>query len=638
MTAIGGCWSFDGALDPLEACGRILRAQPSYVSVEPVRLLDQSLAIGKRLYATLPEDVFDTGPYVSSSGRWSLVADVRLDNRSELCAKLGILREETAFLADSAILGMALDRWSEDALVHMLGDFAFAAWDRERARLLLARDAVGRRPLHYHRCARFFAFSSMPSGLHAVPGVSSEPNEEAVARLLATLPEEGSRTFFKDIERVLPGHYCLVEAAGLRSVRYWNPTGVELRLRSPAEYAEAVREQFDRAVLSRLRGADGRVACQLSGGLDSSAVTATAARLIGAQGKVTAFTTVPREGYEGAIPKGAVLDEGPQASEVVALYRNVEHVLVRTAQKSPLSMLDQNYSLYERPVLNICNGLAGSEMIGAASRRKLSVMLVGTLGNMSSSWCGFEVLPYLLARGRVFEVTRNLYKLRRERSLVSLLSQTLSPFLPPKVWHALKGRQRRHLSLSSYHVLNAHKVKQLELVSGEKALDYTYLPRLDPVGARLWAIERVDPGNYVQGNLAGWGLDLRDPTADRRLIETCLAIPPEEYLRGGQTRSIARRAFADRLPPTIIADTRRGLQAADWHEGVAGIQGEAQAEVARIAATPAARSILDIGRLQALVGTWPEGDWTSNDTEAAYRYALLRGISVGHFLRKAAKL
>src|SRR5207253_10776373 len=116
----------------------------------------------------------------------------------------------------------------------------------------------------------------------------------------------GTRTCFKDIERVEPGHVAIVTRDGVSARRYWNPGRKILRLRNADAYAEACREQLDIAVRCRLRG-ESHVATHLSAGLDSSAVSATAARLLaGSGGRVTASTAVPRENYELPVPPARI--------------------------------------------------------------------------------------------------------------------------------------------------------------------------------------------------------------------------------------------------------------------------------------------------------------------------------------------
>jgi asparagine synthase (glutamine-hydrolysing) len=147
---------------------------------------------------------------------------------------------------------------------------------------------------------------------------------------------------------------------------------------------------------------------------------------------------------------------------------------------------------------------------------------------------------------------------------------------------------------------------------------------------------RVDLGNYNKGILAGWGIDNRDPTADRRLIEFCLSVPADQFLREGTRRALARTAFADRLPAALLEERRKGYQAADWHEGLNAARGELGEELERIAGCAQAGATLDTERLRRLVADWPTSGWDSAGTMRLYRQVLLRGISVGHFIRKAA--
>ncbi len=106
-----------------------------------------------------------------------------------------------------------------------------------------------------------------------------------------------------------------VSAAGIEMRRYWHPLDTRpIRYARDADYIDDLRERFDRAVSARLSGADG-VASMLSGGLDSSSVSVTAARLLAKQGRrLTAFTAVPMPGYDGSALHGRFGDEGPMAA------------------------------------------------------------------------------------------------------------------------------------------------------------------------------------------------------------------------------------------------------------------------------------------------------------------------------------
>lgn len=634
MTALAGYWSLGRGEAPLEACGRMLEVQSVFGTAPPVCRGDGAMAMGKRLYPTLDEDAHDEGAVVGGGGRWSMVADVRLDDRREIARSLGIDEETARRLSDGALVMAAVERWEEEAIGRLAGDFAIALWDRERERLLLARDISGQRPLHYHRSGGFFAFASMPAGLLALDGVPAGPDEDALASFLALMPLEGNRSFFRGVERVQPGELRIVSPGGERSSRHWSFSGGRLQPRRIEDYVEAVREALDRAVESRLRGAGDRVAAHLSGGLDSGAVAATAARLLPG-GRVGAFTSVP--GTTRIERRGRFADEGGHAAAVANLYPNMEHVLVRTPGRSPIAGLDRNFALYQAPVLNLCNFTWGEAIAEAAQERGYKVLLTGQVGNFTFTHTGMDLLPGLLARGRLVRLAKQALRLKRGgMRLESVAAHTLWPFLPPRLWRSinrLRGRrvgagvgENSLLSPALGEMLGKRLAEGMARATGGQDRG---------TGIRLAALTAAEFGNFRQGALAGWGLDVRDPTGDRRLIETCLSIPAEAYLADGVPRGLARRALRDRLPPLVVDETRKGFQGADWHEGLLGDWEALRSEVSRIAAVPAAGRLIDIARMTALAEAPTVRDWDSDEAHAHYRLALLRGVSAGHFLRRA---
>lgn len=639
MTALAGYWSFDHRPDAAARCERMLKSQQIYGPQPPAVASDGPIALGQRLFGILPEDRGKQRVAAGSGGATLLVADVRLDNREELCEALGIPAAEGRGATDSAILLRALERWDESAVERLQGDFAFAFWDSRRRRLLLARDFLGHQPLHYARRDGFFAFASMPKGLHALPEIPRAPDREAVADFLALIPDNGSETYFQGIEKVRPGMIVEVTREGLKATRWWQPPLEPLRLKTHGDYAEALREHFDRAVAARLRGADSAVAAHLSGGLDSSAVAATAARLMAPSGgRVTAFTGVPREGYDTSEIKGSFADEGPHAAEVAAMYPNMEHVLVRNGG-SPLADLDRHFFVYERPVLNLCNSVWMNRILELARERGHRVLLSGARGNMSFSYDGMPLLTQLLSSGRLLRLARESWALIRNGTRLGTVgAQAVGPFLPVPLWQAISRLRGKGRKLADYTAISPEAVRALRIAerAAERGLDTSYRPRRDPIETRLWVLNRVDFGNYTKGQLAGWGIDVRDPTADRRLIEFCLAVPADQYLRRGIRRALARTAFADRLPARIVNERLKGYQAADWHEGLVAARDELGGELERIEACGEAGSTVDHAAMRSLAEAMPESGWHKPAITERYRLALLRGVSAGHFIRKAA--
>lgn len=639
MTAIAGYWSFDHRPDAAARCERMLKSQQIYGPQPPAVASDGAIALGQRLFAISPEDRRRQRVAAGTGGATLLVADARLDNREELWEALGIPAAEGRGLADPEIILRALERWDEAAVDRLQGDFAFAFWDARRRRLLLARDFMGQRPLHYARRDGFFAFASMPKGLHALPEIPPAPDREAVASFLALIPEDGSETFFRGIEKVRSGEIVAITRDGLNATRWWRPSLEPLNLGSHDDYAEALREHFDRAVAARLRGADSAVAAHLSGGLDSSAVAATAARLMAPSGgRVAGFTAVPREGYDSSEVKNAFCDEGPHAAEVAAMYPNMDHVIVRNGG-SPFADLDRQFFAFERPVLNLCNAVWMHRIMDVARERGLRILLSGARGNMSFSYDGMPLLTQLLSSGRLFRLASESRALVRNGTRVgTVAAQALGPFLPVPLWQAISRMRGKGRKLTDYTAISPDAVRDLRVAerAAERGLDVSYRPRGDPLETRLWVLRRVDTGNYNKGHLAGWGIDVRDPTADRRLIEFCLSVPADQYLRHGVRRALARTAFAERLPAKIVNETRKGYQAADWHEGLVAGRDDLGGELGRIAACEDAGSTVDHARMRALADAMPKGGWHTPAVTEKYRLGLLRGVSAGHFIRKAA--
>lgn len=634
MTAVAGYWSFEGRPDARERCARMLRAQQIY-GPQPATIAGEGpVSLGCRL--------FHPGARAAFAERASgtlLVADLRLDNRAELCGDLRLSGPRAAALSDAALVLQALERWGEAAIDRIQGDFAIAWWDPRHRRLVLARDCLGQKPLHYHRANGFLAFASMAKGLHALEDVPVAPDLEAVAAFVALIPESGSETFYRGVEKVRAGHVVTITADGVRSARWWRPSVSVSTGRGADDYAEGLRHHFDRAVSDRLGDAGEAVGSHLSAGLDSGSVTATAAGLLAPSGRrLTAFTAVPRQGYDGPAPAKTIIDEGPMAAELAARYPNIDHVIVRNGG-SPIADLDRNFFLYERPVLNLCNMLWAHRILDEAKAGGIGVLLTGQYGNMSISYSGLPLLHQLFARGRWLRLARETIALRRGGTgLRMAASQALGPMLPKTMWTALNRLRGRGFDLADYSAIAPDAVERMQLLqrAEERGFDISHRPRRDPVEERLWVLHRVDLGNYNKGTLAGWGIDQRDPTADRRLIEYCLSVPMDQYLRGGMTRALARTAFADRLPPSFRNEARRGHQGADWHEGVAEAQssGALAAELRSIGGSAAA-SIVDVARMQGLEATLPVSGWHKPEIVWPYRLALLRGVSAGHFVRRA---
>ena len=641
MTAIAGLWHIDGHAGAAEGCARMLAALQIYGPHAVAQWAGGEFAMGRRLFPLLPEDAFDRQPLIGAGGRLVLVADVRLDNRTELARALEIEAAQATQSSDAALLLAAVERWDEKCLDRIVGDYAFAIWEPLSRRLRLARDPLGERPLHYHASKALLAFATMPKGIHALPEVPIEADEDWIADFLALLPPHGSGTCFRGVERVEPGHIVTISAGRVATRRFWDPRPRRLGYRGHEDYVDGLRELLDEAVACRLRGVRD-VGAHLSGGLDSSAVATTAARLLAPSGgRVIAFTGLPREGYTGPSPPGRILDEREQAAATAAMYANIEHVIVRNPASSPLECLDRNLLLFDQPSLALSNTGLFQAISDAARARKLSVVLTGAYGNRGFSYGGATALPELLKRGSIVRWWRTAHALVRRSgwSWRHAAAQSLGPWFPARAWlWLLRTRRGQFCAISDYCAISADRLAEIDLCARarERRWDLALRPASDGHLERLLWLGEADAGCYGKGTLAGWQIDERNPLADRRLLEYCLAVPTEEFVAGGMPRALARLALADRAPRVVTETLGRGLQSADWHVGLTAARPQLASELDRLETYPPISKLLDLGRLRRLVENWPSGGWERGDVVAHYRTALMCSIAAGHFLRRTA--
>ena len=631
MSAIAALWYRRNHRNAAVDIERMLRALAIYGADCAGYWCDGDVALGHCLCAMVREDQYDRQPITGT--QVTLVATARLDNRAELTEKLGLEPTRARNMADSEFVLAAYERWGDDCPNQLLGDFSFAVWDKTRQRLFCARDHLGRHPLVYFSSDRVFALASMPKGLFALPDVPRRLDEDEVIRRLRVAPLHDivprERHIFAGL-RTLPAGHCLTVTANDEKIsRYWAPDP-ESRLRlSDADTIEAFRALFDEAVRCRLR-AVGKVGSHLSGGFDSAAVTVTAARLLaGEERGLIAFTAAPRSGYAPEGAAGWPLDESHAAGLTAALHNNISHVVMRPDGTTPLDAIRRSLVLTDRAPVNPCNAVWDQQICAEAKRRGVQVLLTGQYGNMTISYNGYPRLAALLRQGKWITLGRELMSL--PRSARTQLLSVLRPFIPSRLWEGLRRSMRP--ARPRHTALHPDLLARFERQEREEAQAHLRLTR-DGFALRSAVLFRVDPGPFLAARLAGWGVDSRDPTADRRIVEFCLSLPEDQYLRHGTARRLVRQAFADRLPPEVLGQVQKGVQAPDFHEAMEKSQDELMAELDSMANSPLARRCLDLPWLRQMVKNWPtdKDGWRNPERADAYRLALLRGAAMGRFI------
>jgi len=527
-------------------------------------------ALGHCMLHTTPESLYERLPMAEPTSGHVITADARIDNREELTAKLG----PTAHIrqTDSELILAAYDRWGEECPEHLVGDFAFAIWDARRQMVFCACDPMGVKSLYYYLTGGLFLFASEVKALLASPEVPRRLNEMRVAEYLATLFEDRSGTFYKDILRLPGAHTLTVGRYRLHSHRYWalDPRR-ELRLGSDDEYVEAFRDLFTETVRCRTRSAF-PVGAALSGGLDSSSVACTARNVKAGQSSPLHTFSLVFPGLPDQDKR--LIDERPQIQAVLATGGFDAH-FVEADRLSPMWQVERMH--FHLDHANYAPNLyLHWAMYDAASAHGVRVFLDGFDGDSTVSH-GFERLRELAQtlhwRTLWHEIgmlaQNHLAGIRPRRILKHYCLKPLTPRWLTLLWLMRRGRFREALSQNIF--LSPDLKRRTGIERRARAL-------IRP--QRAWSILRTArQSHYASINQAlysytleiadkassAFQIEARYPFFDRRLIEFCLSLPAEQKLGHGWNRYIQRRAMAGILPAEIQWRPRKGDLSPNFH-------------------------------------------------------------------------
>lgn len=643
MSAIAGVWRQDGGPDALAACERISRALALYGPHRDSCWNGGEIAFAHRLMRFLPEDRFDRQPLSGRDGRLRLIADCRLDNRDDLGRALNIDAQTQRQMSDADYILAALEKWGQDAPSYLVGDFAFAVWESDSRTLMLVRDHAGARPLHYHSGENWFAFSSMPKGLLALPDVPSGPDPIRMATWEMLAPLIGPRSFYAGVSRLEPGQIARIFPDGRVDLcQYWDPCRIPRKTSIRGdEDAEGLRDVLDQAIKAQLRGT-GETALMLSSGLDSTAIASRAAPLLEAQGRrLTAFTNVPIAG-EGK-PSGPFsrVDEGPLAAAMAACHPNIDHHLVRGYDGDLMAVMERVIFLADQPVMNPLSTLWVNEIYRRAARSGMTVVLTGILGNMGLTYTGEHAMQENIARLGLWPLWRDSGILVAEGiypDRASALRAAVRPWLPAPLinqWHRLRGHDRKR-DLEHYLPIRLDTLPALGLPADAWKSSAGFIPiRTWPEWHRKMLATR-DPGPINAAANAAHGVDRRDPTGDRRVLEYCLSLPPDRFLRNGRVKDVFRRAFTGHIPPEILNSQQVGQQTADWKSILLKARPQIRQELAHQERIRACDALVDLPSLKTIIETLENADPEKWTTVSRYFLKLTRGLSAGLFIRRAS--
>lgn len=642
MTHIAGIVHLDGRPVSREDVERMARVFDGVgVTIQQKRITGSAglLFAG---YHFLPEDRYQRQPTQLPDGRFFLTCG-RLDNRDELAAELDLDIGKAREMADSAIAALAWRKWGVDGLTRWIGPHASACWDPGKQELVLARGAPKGRTLMVHRQGDSIYFATLLDALFSLPSVPREMSEGVLADILLGAPQ-GDQFLYKGIEAVANAHWTLFKRGGRqRSKRYWAlDPGKRLKFSSESECWERFAQLFKDVVACHLRST-GPVGIRLSGGLDSSAVAAQAAQILAERGEeLHTYTRVPRP--EAELPRTGSLrynDESDKVKLLAQCYPNMRVNFVTPEPGGVMEGMDDWYAANYTPWIASPSFVSGYRpMLRKARQDGVRLMLNGGNGNVTFSHSGFGRLRELFMQGRWLSLRRELdaFRVKNYNTKRLLVQEVVKPLIPTTLFKLRKRLQReKSEQWDWFSVINpdfARETGALDRMVEQENLRL-YFHHWTTWKRRAHFIESRGQIAQGGGGETVFGFDQRDPTADRRIIEFCMALPEKYYLAEGIDRRLARLGLEHLLPEAIRMDHRLGLQDVDWAHRARQDKDAILASYRKFRSDPDVKRYLDVDRMDRLWKEFETTDLASMSRPQALRFqlAMLGPLHAANFIR-----
>jgi asparagine synthase (glutamine-hydrolysing) len=511
--------------------------------------LDDGVGLGMRRLSIID---LETGrqPVRNEDGTIWAVLNGEIYNYQELRRDLEGRGHVFKTSSDTETVVHLYEEHGTDCVVRMRGMFALALWDQSRRRLLLARDRLGIKPLHYAEAGGRLVFASELKAILSVPAIERRLGWPAVGHLLTSLTTPIDATIVEGVRKLEPGHRLIATPeGGLRIERYWDLRFEPDRRLTEADCAARLRDLVHESVRLHL-ASDVPLGAFLSGGVDSSAVVATMARLQGRP--VKTFSIGFAEGD---------FDELPHARRVAERFGTEHHELV--LRPDAIGVLDDLVWHLDEPFGD--PSAIPTYMVSKLAAEQVTVVLTGDGGD--ELFAGYDkyavegrerrcdLLPEI-ARGALGRLSALLPDGVRGRNLLRHLAlggdrryldaatlfrgEDQARLLLPAARERMAGedpwrRQSALLAEAGGHWRSALQLLDLK----------TYLP--------LDILTKVDRMSMAHS------LEARVPFLDHRLVEFAATIPPELALRRGVRKRVLKRAFEGILPREILGRRKQGF-------------------------------------------------------------------------------
>jgi asparagine synthase (glutamine-hydrolysing) len=457
--------------------------------------------------------------------------------------------------SDTEVILKMYEKYGDKAVDILNGMFAFVLYDRNQSKILVARDHFGIKPLYYYENENCIIFASEIKAILEHPEITPIPDYNAIREYLTFQFTLGEKTLFKNIKKILPGHYYVLDIKSMNCnhVKYWEPDFKIDRHHTETYFVEELRRLLEDTIKIQLRS-DVPLGTYLSGGIDSSVVTVLASKLI--DNNINTFT--------GAFRESKNFDETEYAAEI-AKACNANMYQIYPTESDFIDLMPKLIYHLDEPVVG--PGAFPQYMVSGLAKENVTVVLGGQGGDEIFGGYARYVIAYFeqAIKGAIFESNEEGEHIVSLESILPNLPH-IHRYIPmmSEFWKrgAFQDMDRRYFHLldrsggtleyfngdfqNSYDKQMVFETFQKIFNDPDTQSYYNKMTHFDMFGSLPGLLQVEDRVSMA------FSLESRVPFLDRRIVDLVSSMPPAMKFKGAEMKYILKRAVKDILPAKIL--------------------------------------------------------------------------------------
>src|ERR1700688_4699931 len=555
MCGICGAFNFSGVPVDGELVDKMTSAMQHRGPDGAGRFLSGCVGLGHRRLSII-DLAGGAQPVANEDGRIQVVFNGEIHDFMELVEELVSKGHIFSTQSDTEVIVHGYEEWGKDCVSRFRGIFAFALWDANRRQLFIARDHLGVKPLYYIRLGDTLLFASEIKALLTAKGCPREVDLKSLGKMFTLRYVPSPDTLFRDVSKLPPAHYMVVDSEGVKIERFWNWKPKTITDVDESELMETYQELLEDAVQLQMRS-DVPVGLFLSAGIDSSALLAL----------MSQHSDRPIHTFTIGFEQGEKSNETADARQIAEMF-GADHTEMMVSPQDYQDYYERYLWDLEEPVGN--ESAAAFYFVSLIASRKVKVALSGQ--GADEPWAGYprhigirlsqtySELPRFVTHGMVRPLVDRFAKDERLRRGAIALSE-------PDLLSRLVKIYSFYSSTMKSKLFQPWILDQISAdgIDARQALGRLQadVEGLDPLTQMLYIDTRANlPDDLLMvGDKTSMAnsIEARVPYLDHRLVEFIETLPTNLRLRGFQGKYLHKKALEKWLPRQITQRKKKGF-------------------------------------------------------------------------------